>query len=393
MASLGKLFHTLQVFLVISLALNIVPSALHSHMLQSLAQKTLFTNSFVPMGLLGISINLLRRRDRKKSHGKFVACLPLDKHVWLDATDGNAMAKRSGTVKSLGGGKARLSCSSVSGQDRETYLVRHGKAFQQRPINSWGMLGATLSHQRAVELAREHLSNGTYDACLIMEDDCTVSGKLGSCLSDAMTEAIERLTDHRPGWLTLQLGSLAIGKAKSKRKIVLKDQNGVGIRVAERCYLTHAYLVRPGACDALLVNLKKGMTPGGALVALQNRLARKGKQACFFCHPSIILQCDQDSDTCLHGTWSEALQGLTPVKKCRSAKKASKKAVKGLRKRVGALGGAAKAGNGSTRKDIVVKVNRLKKKLGKTGETHCSLDRAKKEGVSYSLWKQHFQSC
>ena len=80
-----------------------------------------------------------------------------------------------------------------------------------------------------------------------------------------------------------------------------------------------------------------------------------------------------------------------------SSMKVSKKAIKGMRRRLAAKGGQALAGNGSSAKAVARKVAKLKRKLvsqfgnRSPKSKRCSLDVAKSHGISYSVWKRELQ--
>ena len=348
------------------------------------------------MGILGISINLMRRPERKVSQGKLVSTLGLDKHIWLEARDGMELARSGGRLRHLNNGVVRLTWTEPGGENRISCTARHGNAFVNGLTNAWGMFGATQSHIAALEVAHEHLTMGTYDYCLIMEDDC-VNQSTCVDMQKFLLTTIRTMNSLRPRWQTLQLGSLPVGRHRpsSMRRVVASGDTD--IRVAERDYLAHAYLIRLDACAPLLAYLRKGMTPDGALVALQGCNARRAMQLNFTLDPPILSQLQADSDTCLAGTWPQAFKRLKKYRGRRPSRgRITKPALRGMRRALGSSGGKVSAGNGSSASSIKRKITKLRRALscgsarGSSCSGYCSSYTAKQHGISHSVWKREF---
>ena len=183
--------------------------------------------------------------------------------------------------------------------NRRTFRFRLAKSCLRAVPSLWGFLGATLSHQLALNQAA--LSEAPH--CLIFEDDAL------PCLNGQPFHKILREALHAVPFLLLQFGARAAGCApRSKRRTVRTLSGGFKLCLAERCYQAHSFLVSNRAIPLLLQLLQNGASPDGALVSLQAKEARQNRRTCFFLQPAVITQLDTNSDTCRGApSWKVAL--------------------------------------------------------------------------------------
>ena len=237
---------------------------------------------------------------------------------------------------------------------------------------------------------------------LIMEDD----PKLGQGLSIAdvshlVGDAVGKLDDMQPEkWLTLQLGAMVVGKCRTCRRSVKKLRSNRHLCVAERCYQTHAYIINSRSVDPIMDKLRKGFTASGAIASLQGEMSRGFRRGCYFIRPAVIGQQQTDSETCRVGTWNKAHGSKStkdaPRAQTRSKPKAqpkklrpiSKRSLKGVRGRVAATGGSAKAGCGSTKKVVRRKEACLERFWRDHGVYPTRGLAHSRWGVSKSVWER-----
>ena len=107
-----------------------------------------------------------------------------------------------------------------------------------------GRAGCTLSHRKALELAK----NMGWDRVLILEDDVEINASFG----DRIQECLDHLDAPAADWQVCYLGS---SKRTGPCRHLARLADGRGIYRIFGCSGTFAYLVRREAYDAILAQL------------------------------------------------------------------------------------------------------------------------------------------
>ena len=277
-------------------------------------------------------------------------------YKFISAVDGSILQGRAGIHRHLKRGVVRISYTSATGDDRIVHRMRYGNSWAKGLVNIFGVLGCTLSHKLAVARAQELIEDGA-SAALILEDDAMLNEQHGG-LNDVykyIQNILKVASSVNASWQVIQLGTVAAGPAMSRRKKIRTLKHS-SLHLSHRDYLAHGYLVSASGCAALLERYEAGYTSDGAIASLQGFAARNKQMRCLHMKPALLLQREIDSDTCTQGTWAKALREFSRPKFRKTMKtKVTMKALKGIRKKLGKIGGLTRAGNGSTVKTILKK--------------------------------------
>lgn len=171
---------------------------------------------------------------------------------------------------------------------------------------------------------------------------------------------------------------------------------------------SQAYLASHTALRKLQQYSREGRSPDGAIVAVQNEMARSGQaRRCLFVTPAIFVQ-KGDSETCATGRgWKESLQDYYGKAKKKTASKSkssatrkvrqknenwkgkvSKRAVQHVRSESGKTGGSKRAGGGSSVNDVAKKISAMQRYFAKWKQWPTKRYSATKWQVSTGLWNR-----
>ena len=126
---------------------------------------------------------------------------------FIDGVDGSQLAKKSGRVTRKGRGKVHVSWTA--GQTRVSREFSFGKSLQKGLVDIWGMVGCCLAHEKALATIAQKQLGPT----LILESDAILS-----VTATEFQKMVHASLNAAPKqWLTVRLGCLTGGPAKSKR--------------------------------------------------------------------------------------------------------------------------------------------------------------------------------
>ena len=328
---------------------------------------------------------------------EFLRNVPHKSVTYIAAIDGRRLQESGGRWVDMGKNTVRASWDE--GKTRITRTFALGKSFGRGLTNPWSVIGAILSHEVAVKRALSRLQAGAPAVC-IMEDDCALGKPLADVdnVAGAIGKTYDAFTSNFASWELLLWGGEPNDLwAKASRNACQKHVEKpvvVDICVAEVVYEAHAYMLKSeAAANHVLASLARGATPDGALVRYMNHACTPKNYSAFFFQPNLIRQTGDDSSTCVGKNWKTALKETAPPKKrkytkeSRGAAPIKKRNLKQMRRQVGAKGGQASAGGGSSVQAVRRKVAAMRRFKTKH-KRWPSCYEAKQMKVSYVLWKR-----
>ncbi|CAJ1453431.1 unnamed protein product [Effrenium voratum] len=325
-------------------------------------------------------INLSRRPERRKVLRASLQKARINAVRWVRAVDGEELRAQGGRARHMGGGRMRLAWNKKGG-GRAVFTVRLGKSWSRGICRPWPTAGAILSHLCALKALQKEA--GQFDFFMVLEDDAKVPPDL--------KDKIRKLLQQVPaGWKIIQLGCHTAGCVASKRATVRKLPFGK-LRVAERCYQAHCYLLSKAGVDSVIPHLEAGAFPDGALVATQAQELRAKKRTCFWVQPDLVTQNTEFcSDTCTETSWKKALAAKKKVRNenPQGSGKVAMKALKALRSASGARGGAAHAGGGTTAQALEKKKKNVFRWARRNGHFPSRMTAEKELAVSGKPWRR-----
>jgi hypothetical protein len=273
-------------------------------------------NSALPQlgpGLKTYVINLKRRPDRLAHIKKTCCALGLEPD-FVEAVDGQALAKSSGHIKEQGrrngATKKPLQRSNKEDAPRgcnqsnrmyEASWLQKGKQCKMKMAMAfhrvaatkltaeghevWGAIGCNLSHQAVLE---RFIADPSAKWCLILEDDATLDMP-GLDAQKLFAKGIRLVQKRCPNWALVHLGGClsTFQNSDGENEALVKTKERVGNILVQghKIYQTHAFLLRKTIAEKILANLKAGFAADAALVSF----TRKSPERCFIFKPRMIL--------------------------------------------------------------------------------------------------------
>ena len=170
------------------------------------------------------------------------------------------------------------------------------------------------------------------------------------------------------------------------------------LRLSHRNYLAHAYLVSQKGATELLQRYDLGFTSDGAMVSLQNSMARQHKARCFHVHPCLMTQHSSESNTSTASTWKEGLatagQATHRAKRrsdagaVRSGARIPAQSLRTMRREFGRRAGQAKAGGSSNQRQVQRKQNHMLRYADRHNQFPSKKHSAANWQAGTSLWRR-----
>lgn len=329
-------------------------------------------NMALPLGV--ICINLPRHQERRTHMEELSRDMGLDIQ-FVQGLDGEYLKNNcAGRWKHQGNGICRVSYNTADKTSRSTRTVRFSEKTYRKSLGDvFCVHGATQEHINALRRAQDLLSQAPPNAyCIVAEDDWLLpcnfpSGRyrLTSKTSAATftmqmyLDLMAKLNQDHSHWSLVQLGGESIPTYAPETRNEVVDRQYPGLQHAEFVAQAHAYCIKYDAIQDILLYLRVGCFPDNAICNVTRRDDYRGRS--FWCDPPLVKQGAFTSSTLAANVKLAARRSFTYSAADRGVKNISKKALSGARKAIGKLGGAAKAGGGSTSAQVKRKVNTLRR--------------------------------
>lgn len=195
----------------------------------------------------GLVINLTRRRDRKKTIKALLKKVKLS-NEFVAGVDGQKLRQREGRCYHHGKGSTRV-CWTAADGTRKVKRGQRGKIFTRGLVRPWAMVGACLSHEKAIGQALQSKDRST----IIFEDDAHVAPEDLPICKHMLQAAVTAV----PNFEIIQFGSHCVGMTDKEKEDCNIARWPITLRcppqLSSTCAL-HA-LVRLLVCDVMQTRL------------------------------------------------------------------------------------------------------------------------------------------
>ena len=177
----------------------------------------------------GLVINLTRRRDRKKTINALLKKVKIN-HDFVTGIDGQQLKTREWRCYHQGKGRTRA-CWTAADGTRKVKQGQWGRIFTRGLVQPWAMVGACLSHEKAIGLALQRKDR----SAIIFEDDAHVAPEDVKICKQILQAAVAAV----PNFEIIQFGSHCAGITPTRRQKIATLPGHRSLCVAHRNYQAH----------------------------------------------------------------------------------------------------------------------------------------------------------